>query len=59
MITGLGISPYIYGDGSGWKVERANRREGGKGGVSGSAQWAVGVNGPSLGHWWECVRGHQ
>jgi hypothetical protein len=27
MITGLGSSLYIYGDGSGWKVERAKYPE--------------------------------
>jgi hypothetical protein len=35
MITRLGSGLYIYGDGSGWKVVQANRREG-QGGSSGS-----------------------
>jgi hypothetical protein len=35
MITWLESSLYLYGDGSGWKVEWANRREG-QGGGSGS-----------------------
>jgi hypothetical protein len=32
MITCLESSLYLYGDSSGWKVERANRREGQGGG---------------------------
>jgi hypothetical protein len=37
MITWLESSLYLYGEGSGWKVDWADRKEG-QGGVSGSAQ---------------------
>jgi hypothetical protein len=58
MITRMEISQYLYGEGCSWKVVWANRKEG-QGGGSESTQQAVEGNGPSTGHWWECVGGIQ
>jgi hypothetical protein len=44
LITWMESSQYLYGEGSGWKVVWANRKEG-QGGGSESTQQAVEVNG--------------
>jgi hypothetical protein len=58
LITLMEISQYLYGEGSSWKEVWANWKEGKGAGIE-STQQAVGGNGPSRCHWWECVGGNQ